>query len=138
MSNGESYLQAGGNTLVFASGSITWEQYEELIRQQIIDAGERAVRALTDRLIGTGEEVKATVLESARRDGESRMRQLIEDVESAYPPSIATEDEDKEDQKVVFWQIASIGAATARDGNVLRDEFNRPRIEIKLTNRTIG
>lgn len=130
--------QAGGGTLVFASGSITWEQYEELIRQQIIDAGERAVRALTDKLIGTGEEVKATVLESARRDGESRMRQLIEDVESAYPPSIATEDEDKEDQKVVFWQIASIGAATDRDGNVLRDEFNRPRIEIKLTNREIG
>mgnify|MGYP000964116742 CR=1 FL=1 len=55
--------QAGGGTLVFASGSITWEQYEELIRQQIIDAGGlRADWVFLESLAGVGHKTASVVM----------------------------------------------------------------------------
>ena len=128
----------GKGISVSGGGFLTPAAYKDVVRQLIEAGGENAVRAKVDSLRDADQEITDTVLGSVRQNGEDRVRALIKDVEANYPSSYTGVGADNKPSEQVFWAISHIGFATDSSGNILRDEYNQPKIEIKLKNDVLG
>jgi hypothetical protein len=132
-------ISANGGISVSGGGYLTPAAYKDVVAQLIKAGGENAVRAKVDSLRDADQEITDTVLGSVRQNGEDRVRALIKDIEENYPRlSDVPVTETNPEGEQLFWTISHIGFATDSSGNILRDEYNQPKIEIKLKNDVIN